>query len=51
MPGTKVQIKPSFDKQSAELAKMQLIIKWGGEFSHAARHQAKEFGNNMQAWT
>lgn len=48
MPGTKVQIKPSFDKQSAELAKMQLIIKWGGEFSHAARHQAKEFGNNMR---
>ncbi|SOV09832.1 probable VIP1 - actin cytoskeleton organization and biogenesis-related protein [Ustilago sp. UG-2017a] len=48
MPGTKVQIKPSFDKASGDLSKMQLIIKWGGEFSHAARHQAKDFGNNMR---
>ncbi|SJX66628.1 probable VIP1-actin cytoskeleton organization and biogenesis-related protein [Sporisorium reilianum f. sp. reilianum] len=48
MPGTKVQIKPNFDKASGELAKMQLIIKWGGEFSHAARHQARDFGNNMR---
>ncbi|PWZ00435.1 putative VIP1-actin cytoskeleton organization and biogenesis-related protein [Testicularia cyperi] len=48
MPGTKVQIKPSFDKETNELSKMQLIIKWGGEFSHAARHQAKDFGSNMR---
>lgn len=48
LPGTKVQIKPSFDSDTCELAKMQLIIKWGGEFSHAARHQAKELGNNMR---
>lgn len=48
MAGTKVQIKPSFDKTSGDLEKMQLIIKWGGEFSHAARHQAKDFGQNMR---
>jgi len=48
MPGTKVQIKPSYEKDSDELQKMQLIIKWGGEFSHAARHQAKDFGQNMR---
>ncbi|EPQ27753.1 uncharacterized protein PFL1_04890 [Pseudozyma flocculosa PF-1] len=48
MPGTKVQMKPSFAKQTGELEKMQLIIKWGGEFSHAARHQAKDFGQNMR---
>ncbi|UZJ54458.1 hypothetical protein CBS101457_003778 [Exobasidium rhododendri] len=48
LAGTKVQIKPSFDKVSGELEKMQLIIKWGGEFSHAARHQAKDFGQSMR---
>lgn len=48
MPGTKVQMKPNFNKETDELEKMQLIIKWGGEFSHAARHQAKDFGQNMR---
>ena len=46
--GTKIQMKPNFDKATGELEKMQLIIKWGGEFSHAARHQAKEYGLNMR---
>lgn len=46
-PGTKIQMKPSFD-ENGELKKMQLIIKWGGEFSHAALHQAKDYGTNMR---
>ncbi|WFC97869.1 inositol hexakisphosphate and diphosphoinositol-pentakisphosphate kinase [Malassezia yamatoensis] len=48
MPGTKIQIKPSFDKNTGELEKTQLIVKWGGEFSHAARHQARDYGTNMR---
>ena len=48
MPGTKIQIKPSFNKQTGELEKTQLIVKWGGEFSHAARHQARDYGSNMR---
>lgn len=47
-PGTKIQMKPSLDKASGELTKMQLVVKWGGEFSHAALHQAHDYGTNMR---
>ncbi|WFD34415.1 inositol hexakisphosphate and diphosphoinositol-pentakisphosphate kinase [Malassezia cuniculi] len=47
-PGTKIQMKPSFAKDTGELVKMQLVVKWGGEFSHAALHQAKDYGTNMR---
>ena len=34
-PGTKVQIKPSFSKVDGLLDRMLVIVKWGGEFTHA----------------
>lgn len=47
-PGTKIQLKPSFSKLNDQLEKVQLAIKWGGEFSHAAIHQARDYGMNMR---
>lgn len=33
LPGTKVQVKPIFDKESNMLRKLQVNVKWGGEVS------------------
>ncbi|KAJ3070146.1 hypothetical protein HK102_006746, partial [Quaeritorhiza haematococci] len=49
MAGTKVQIKPSFNKaDKTTLEKVQLVVKWGGEFTHGGRHQSKDLGENLR---
>ncbi|RKO90183.1 histidine phosphatase superfamily-domain-containing protein [Blyttiomyces helicus] len=48
LPGTKAQIKPSFNKVDRTLEKMQLIVKWGGEFTHGGLHHSKDLGENLR---
>ena len=54
---TKLQLKPSYKlvpsseapfTATYELTKMQIIVKWGGEFTHAGRHHSKDLGENLR---
>ena len=46
--GTKVQIKPTFDAERKTCEKINIIVKWGGEFTHSGRYQSRDIAENMR---
>ncbi|KAK6462910.1 histidine phosphatase superfamily-domain-containing protein [Scheffersomyces coipomensis] len=49
-PGTKIQIKPSLSDETSNVEKVQLILKWGGEPTHSAKHQATDVGEQLRQY-
>ncbi len=45
VPGTKLQLRKIVRGESPS---MLLIIKWGGDFTHAGRHQTKDLGESLR---
>ncbi|KAJ3221136.1 hypothetical protein HK099_003732 [Clydaea vesicula] len=59
LPGTKVQIKPIFKKADdsettakqnikPNLVKVQLVLKWGGNFTHGGKFHSQDLGENLR---
>ncbi|KAF9390656.1 hypothetical protein BGX21_011426 [Mortierella sp. AD011] len=51
LPGTKVQVKPTIVKDedgNSKSVKLKIIVKWGGEFTHAAKYQSRDLGDNLR---
>jgi hypothetical protein len=45
VPGTKLQLRKIVKGAAPS---MLLIVKWGGEYTHAGRHHSKDLGENMR---
>lgn len=45
VPGTKIQLR---QPDALVPNNLQIILKWGGEFTHAGRHQSKDAGENLR---
>ncbi|OLY84863.1 Inositol hexakisphosphate and diphosphoinositol-pentakisphosphate kinase [Smittium mucronatum] len=48
MLGTKVQLKPKFFKSSGDIFDVQIVVKWGGEITHAGLLQAQDLAENVK---
>ncbi|KAJ2003060.1 inositol hexakisphosphate and diphosphoinositol-pentakisphosphate kinase [Coemansia thaxteri] len=48
MPGTKVQVKPQKKKGCKTVDRVQLVLKWGGECTHAGTEQSLDLAENMR---